>query len=193
MHLRERAVKEEMFPHPERRGDQSGQRGNLREHNNQFVEGKAERDLHRWGHHLLARPRLQCALLGQVGDGCWGSGVRVRAWERTVDTVWGSQGVIHHNQGSIGRNVSVPERQEDEVCEERAGTSISTSLSTCVLPGSRTLPTWAQGMGCVSYLWYPGLQKQVLITAIAKNPKTGCQLLSPPTWEQAWAKCLHIA
>lgn len=43
MYLRERAVKEEMFPHPERRGDQSGQRGSLREHSDQFVEGKAER------------------------------------------------------------------------------------------------------------------------------------------------------
>ena len=70
MHLRERAVKEEIFPHPERRGDQSGQRGSLREHNNQFVEGKAERALHRWGHHHLALPRLQCASLGEVGDGC---------------------------------------------------------------------------------------------------------------------------
>ena len=69
MHLRERAVKEEMFPHPERRGDQPGQRGSLREHSHQFVEGKAERPAQMVAPRAL--PSVWCASLGQAGgDGC---------------------------------------------------------------------------------------------------------------------------
>ena len=31
--------------------------------------------------------------------------------------------MIRHNRGRTGRNVGLPERQGDEVCEDRAGTS----------------------------------------------------------------------
>ena len=65
----ERTVKEGMFPHPERRGDQSGQRGSLRVHSDQFVEGKAERPAQMVAPRAL--PSVWCASLGQAGgDGC---------------------------------------------------------------------------------------------------------------------------